>query len=139
MGTLTRTRITAKVGTRVEGSILEAMGLFRATECWNQYGQPDKWYPDDMMIELGKKFPQVMFRVDVYGDRVSITRYYFNNKEISKSNLPIYFPSEDAFELGYEHKTDKAKKTEEVAAEAEVASKKAQIVALEAKLVELKA
>ena len=75
----------------------------------------------------------------MYGDRVSITRYYFNNKEISKSNLPIYFPSEDAFELGYEHKADKAKKTEEVAAEAEVASKKAQIVALEAKLVELKA
>ena len=82
MGTYTRTTITAQVNSKAQSAILTVMKKHRAEDCWLRYCESTKWGPDELMIELGKRFHQInCFRL--YGCH-SVNSIYQNREKGNK-------------------------------------------------------
>lgn len=130
MGTYKSIRIMADTKSPEEISgIRMILKNYKAEDCWNHFCVETKWWPDELMVELREKYPQVMFRVDLDGVQAE-TEFHLGN-EVVKESFIFLFPNKKQFNLGLRAKTKHHKQFLAAQRKAEAARRKAAAEELE--------
>ena len=104
MGTYKQVRIDADLNNRSTKkleTIQKIMRRHEAQDCWRGWCEETKWWPDDMMRELSKALPDVLFRIDLSGQAFGIY-YVLDGNEVDDEDIfpkPL-FPTKKQFDSG---------------------------------------
>lgn len=134
MGTYKQVSIDADLdnrSTRKLATIQEIMRKHEAQDCWRGWCESTKWWPDDMIRELSKALPDVLFRIDLSG-QASGTYYVFDGNEVDDEDIfpKPRFPTEKQFEYGKRRKVRRMALKEKEAAKKKKANEKQRLARL---------
>lgn len=100
MGTYKSLRILANTSNEDElRGIVAIINDANAGDYWRRFGPETKWWPDELMRKLTKKYPNVMFRLDYDGVKAQ-SEFYQGDKVITAHWVLPYFPSQSKFNSG---------------------------------------
>ena len=141
MGTYKKIRIDANTqnykNLKIIANLLEK---HEAEDCWQKFCDDTKWWPDELLDELTKKLPKVMFCVQYAGEETS-THYIYNGQSIEEHLLfhAPRFPSLKNFNetKNREVKNDAAYKKRRTQADKKIAAKEKQIEKLEQEIAKI--
>ena len=72
MGTYKRVCIDANTTDKKElDAIFKILIEWEAEDCWQQFCESTKWWPDQLIEKLSAEFPKIIFRVDYEGEENS--------------------------------------------------------------------
>lgn len=106
MGSYNSYKIDANTtDTNITQSIVEFLRTHKregdCTIVWRKWNEQSKWGPEDIIIELTKKFPSVMFKMEQNGESGYGCWFFLNGVEVSHLYCLPKWPSVSAFRNGF--------------------------------------